>query len=259
MKKTSKTPKIEPIHVQEYVVKQSKYEVCGKLPIRSVILGPSGSGKTVLLQNMILDIYRDCFSRIFIFSPSIEVDQTWGPVKKYIEKEMKVKHTTEDPIYFDHYDPEALANILETQHKITNFLKKRGDKKLFQILIIVDDFADDPSFTRQSKLLHALYTRGRHNMISTITATQKFSAIHPIIRVNATELYVYRLRNYKDLETFIDEVSAVYDKKTLMVLYNAATEEPFSFLYVKLTSKTKDDMFYKRYDHKLVVGEVEED
>ena len=58
----SKAPKIEPIQVKEYTVKQSQYEVVGKLPIRSVILGPSGSGKTVLLQNMILDIYRDCFS-----------------------------------------------------------------------------------------------------------------------------------------------------------------------------------------------------
>ena len=233
----SKTPKVEPINVKEFTVKQSKYEVCGKLPIRSVILGPSGSGKTVLLQNMILDIYRDCFSRIFIFSPSIDVDMTWKPVKDYIEKHMKVQHTEEEPIYFDHYDPEALATILETQHKITTFLKKRGDTKLFQILIIVDDFADDPSFTRHSKLLHALYTRGRHNMISSITATQKFNSIHPIIRVNATELYVYRLRNTKDLDTFIDEVSAVYDKKTLLAMYKAATEEPFSFLYVKLTAK----------------------
>ncbi len=67
--KENKAPKVEPIHVKEFTVKQSEYEVCGKLPIRSVILGPSGSGKTVLLQNMIMDIYRDCFSRIFIFSP----------------------------------------------------------------------------------------------------------------------------------------------------------------------------------------------
>ena len=215
----SKAPKIEPIHVQEFTVKQSKYDVCGKLPIRSVILGPSGSGKTVLLQNMILDIYRDCFSRIFIFSPSIEVDMTWGPVKQYVEKRVKVSHTAEEPIYFDHYDPDALANILETQRKITNFLKKRGDKNLFQILILIDDFADDPIFIRQSKLLHALYTRGRHNVISTITAPQKFNATHPTIRVNATELYVYRLRNTKDLETFVEEVSAVYDKKTLLALY----------------------------------------
>ena len=65
----NKAPKVEPINVKEFTVKQSKYEVCGKLPIRSVILGPSGSGKTMLLQNMILDIYRVCFSIIFIFSP----------------------------------------------------------------------------------------------------------------------------------------------------------------------------------------------
>ncbi len=95
-------------------------------------------------------------------------------------------------------------------------------------------------------------------MISTITATQKFSAIHPIIRVNATGLYVYRFRNYKDLETFIEEVSAVYDKKGLLALYKAATEEPFTFLYVKLTSKSKDDTFYKRFDHKLMGLEGEE-
>ena len=92
-------------------------------------------------------------------------------------------------------------------------------------------------------------------MISTITATHKFSAIHPITRVNATELYVHRSRNCKDLETFVEEVSAVYDKKSLMALYNAATEEPFGFLYVKLTAKSKDDMFFKRFDRKLVVGE----
>jgi ABC-type dipeptide/oligopeptide/nickel transport system ATPase component len=236
-------PKVEPIFTKEFEVKQSKYDVAGKLPIRSVILGPSGSGKTVLLQSMILDIYRGCFSRIYIFSPSIEVDHVWVPVKKYISEEMKVVHSDEEPIYFDHYDPEALSNIIEVQHKITNYMKKQNKTKLFSILIIIDDFADSPEFSRHSKLLHALYTRGRHSMISTITATQKFSSLHPLIRVNATELYIYRLRNYKDLETFIDEVSAVADKKTLMELYNLATSEPYSFLYVKLTAKTKNDMF----------------
>ena len=73
-----------------------------------------------------------------------------------------------------------------------NTLKKEI-KKLLQILIIIDDFADDSSFSRQSKLLHALFTRGRHSQISTIVATQKFTALHPIIRVNASELFVFRL------------------------------------------------------------------
>ena len=52
------TPEIEPIKIKEYTVKQSKYPVVGKVPIRSNILGPSGSGKTVLSQNMILNALK---------------------------------------------------------------------------------------------------------------------------------------------------------------------------------------------------------
>ena len=82
-------PTIKPIKLKEYEVKQSKYNVASKLPMRSIILGPSGSGKSILLQNFILDIYKDCFSRVYIFSPSINVDyQTWEPVKKYLDKEI---------------------------------------------------------------------------------------------------------------------------------------------------------------------------
>ena len=86
---------------------------------------------------------------------------------------------------------------------------------MFSILVVVDDFADQPSFSRNSPLLNQLFVRGRHNVISTIVGTQKFNALSPLIRVNATELYVYRLRNYKDLETFVEEVSAIVsgDKK----------------------------------------------
>ena len=53
---------------------------------------------------------------------------TWVPVKTYVGKRMKVRNTAEEPIYFDHYDPEALANTLETQHKITNLLKRGATK-----------------------------------------------------------------------------------------------------------------------------------
>ena len=66
--------------------------------------------------------------------------------------------------------------------------KQKGVIKLYSILVVVDDFADDPTFSRQSKILHALYTRGKHNSISTITATQQFSSIAHIIREGATEL-----------------------------------------------------------------------
>ena len=38
-------PKIEPIKLKEYEVKQRRFNNVPKIPFRSIILGPSGSGK----------------------------------------------------------------------------------------------------------------------------------------------------------------------------------------------------------------------
>ena len=177
----SNVPQIVPSKgIKEYTSKQSKYDVVGKLPLRDIILGPSGAGEGILISNMILDIYRDCFDRIYLFSPSIDVDRTWKPVKDYIEKSLKINPDKES-IYFDHYDAEALENIIKTLHKIAEHMKQQNYTKIYQILIVIDDFADDPIFSRHSKLLHALFTRGRHSMISTIVSTQQYRAISNII------------------------------------------------------------------------------
>ena len=86
-------------------------------------------------------------------------------------------------------------------------------------------------------MLHTLYIRGRHRIISTIAATQTFNAIHEVIRVNATALFVLRIKNMKDLENFIYEVSAIINK-----LYQTATSEPYSLLYVKLMARDRNEM-----------------
>jgi hypothetical protein len=243
-------PNIKPIKLKEYEVKQSKYNVVSKLPLRAIILGPSGSGKSILLQNMILDIYDKCFKRIYIFSPSINVDhQTWEPVKQMIEKE--ITNNDDEQFYFDHYDEEALFNIINTQRKIIEYQKKHNHNRLYSVIIVVDDFADDIRFSRNSKLLHSLFTRGRHSQISTVVATQKFNALSPIIRVNASDLYVFRLRNYSDLQAFLDEVSAIAPKDVILEMYKMATDEAYSFLTVKLTSKDKNSIFMIRFDKQL--------
>jgi len=112
----------------------------------------------------------------------------------------------------------------------------------------VDGFVDDPSFTRNSQLLHQLYIRGRHYMISVITATQVFKAVSPVIRKHITHLLFCRLRNYADLEAIIEEMSAIYDKKTLLQIYHEAVDEPYSFLYINLMEKRRGRIFMKQFD-----------
>ena len=98
--------------MKEYEFKQSKYEVAPRIPFSQIVVGPSGSGKSVLLQSMILDLYRDCFSRIFIFSSSINVDSVWTPVKDYIEKTLKID-SKKEKIYFNDFNPSDLEEILD--------------------------------------------------------------------------------------------------------------------------------------------------
>ena len=78
----SDVPIIKPINITEYEFKQSKYEHVPKLPFRSIIVASSTGGKTVLVQNLILNVYRNSFARIFIFSPSVHNDPTFTEVKK---------------------------------------------------------------------------------------------------------------------------------------------------------------------------------
>ena len=121
------TPKVTPIQLKEYTCNQSHYgDIVPKLPMRSMLVAPSGAGKTVLLTNMILDIYKGCFSRIYVWSPSIEVDSTWKPVKDYIRDH--IKPSDRDKCYFDSYDPAELEQVINTPNKLFIIRKNRNIK-----------------------------------------------------------------------------------------------------------------------------------
>ena len=78
-------------------------------------------------------------------------------------------------------------------------------------------------------MLNTLLVRGRHMQISTFMSVQKMRLAGSILRVNAQALCVFRLRNRLELDAIIEELSAVYDKTTLMEMYELATREPYSF------------------------------
>ena len=243
-------PEVRPHKVPEIQVKQSKYPHVPVLPMRAFIYGPSGSGKTVLLQNLILDIYRGCFARWYIVSPSINLDHTWVAVKEYIRNEMGVD-TDKEKCFFDEYDPEALEAIIKQQFKLADTMKKNG-KFVYQVGIIVDDFADDPSFPRNSKLLHQLYIRGRHAMITVVTSVQKVVTVAPLIRTQATHTFTFRLRSFQDLQIWLDENSAIYDKKTLLKMYHMCVDRPFGFMYINLSVQDRGEMFWYKFEARLV-------
>ena len=248
-------PTVEPIDIPQYKHKNSKYEILPKLPARMIAVASSTGGKSVLIQNLILKIYCGSFERIYIFSPSIHVDDTWTAVKKYISDVMKVDAEKEQ-IYYEEYDPVALKKIIETQHKVIDFQKNNKQKELFNVLIVVDDFADDPKFVRYSNILHGLFTRGRHSAISCILSTQKYNVLAPIIRLNSSALFIFRLKNMNEVNSFLEKNSALVDKKSLYDMYQQAVNDaPYSFLDLNTNAKDVNNMFFIRFEKRFEIGD----
>ena len=165
------------------------------------------------------------------------MDDTWSAVKKYIRDVMKVDAEKEQ-LYYEEYDPVALKKIIDTQHKVIDFQKKNKQKDLFSILIVVDDHADDPKFVRYSNILHGLFTRGRHSAMSCILSTQKYNVLAPIIRLNASALFIFRLKNMNEVNAFLEENSALVDKSTLYEMYQKAVNfAPNSFFYINTNAQ----------------------
>ena len=148
----------------------------------------------------------------------------------------------------------ALKKIIETQHKVIDFQKKNKQKELFSVLIVVDDFADDQRFVRYSNILHGLCTRGRHSAISCISSTQKYNVLAPIIRLNSSALFIFRPKNMNEVNSFLEENSALVDKKSLYDMYQQAVNDaPYSFFYINTNAKDVDNMFFIRFEKRFEI------
>ena len=236
-------------------------EPFGELPTSYILAAPTASGKTMIILNLLLRYYKDMFARIWMFSPSIKLDPQYEPLRKYLEK---MSDQDKEPLMFEDLHQEILGKILDDQRQICEERRKRK-QPIPQVCVILDDLADRGDILQKRQgaasggsWLVSLATRGRHFGCTWIVSSQVLNLIGTVIRKNCRCMCVWRLRNHKEVETLCEELSGVYDKDTLMQLYRTATADPYSFLFVRLDAKTRDTMFYLRFESRLVPEDVEE-
>ena len=211
-------------------------------------LAPSGMGKTTTLIAMLLGPYRGIFHQIHVFSPSVDLDHAWVPVKQFAAN-------LEGSTFNSEWDEQALKQILDKQRDEIRKLKDAKSKKpLPQILTIIDDFADRPDIMHSaSNILTTLFIRGRHFGSSCWLSSQKFTAISTVARVNIRFICAWRQRNAREIQSLIEELSALYPPHVLYEMYETAiSDEDHSFWYINLVAKKKEDMFFIRFEHKMV-------
>ena len=219
-----------------------------------LVTGPSGSGKTQLLVDMLTRIYAGSWERIYVFSPSVHLDSVWDVVKDHVHKVMGVPD--EEKCFFDTWDEEVLEELMSQQRAVVKHQKtEKASKQIYGICVVVDDFADSPQVMASragGSALNTLLVRGRHMMISTFVLSQRLRAMGSLLRVNSQALIVFRLRNRLELDAIIEELSAVYDKRILLEMYQLATADPYSFWYINLAASKVADMFWLRFEQRMI-------
>jgi hypothetical protein len=56
------------------------------LPSSWIFSGPTSSGKSQAWLSLILRVYKGMFARVYVFSPSIYVDDSYVELRKYLDK-----------------------------------------------------------------------------------------------------------------------------------------------------------------------------
>lgn len=236
---------------------QPKNPILPRQALRAICLGPSSSGKSNLLVTLLTDarFYRNLFTRIFWCSPTATIDASLDPLRKYVETNLD-----QDPeeVFHDSVDVDFLEEQIRKQKRVMEHLKKtKAPQKGFGMIIIVDDLADvKRGLPRVSKFIDGLFVKGRHWGCSIVLSTQKMKLplVSPTTRVNATCMFVFRLRNQSDLwESFIYELSALVGKDKLHDAYMAAVSIPYNFLYINLLAKDVDNMFYSGFTKRFIM------
>lgn len=201
-------------------------------PWLGIIQGGVKSGKSNLITNLVLSskFYRGYWDRIVLISPNAAQDESIKPIRDS-------RITEHYPEYSD-----DLIKMLEEQadHEETPDGEATLAHQKKKTLIILDDLVGD--FSRGSAVSR-LCMRYRQRNFSILITSQTFRGIPNTCRVNASWYIIFASHNEQELQKLEEEFPSFPKWREL---YNEATSEPYSFLFMDIRRMLARKRFSKK-------------
>jgi len=205
-------------------------------PTNMLICGKKGCGKSSLLLNLIMrkeSPWHKAFDLIFLVSPTAKGDPKMSELIEDIGDQ-----------YYEDLDNAVLQEIIERTEAHTEHLKKTKKKRTPHYALILDDCIHAIR-GKNASLLTKLATQNRHMKITNIILVQKYNTyVAPLIRSNLDCIAFFHSENQAEIDSFVKEIGTNEEK--LRKLYEYATAEPYSFLFINQYSQPT--RYYKRFD-----------
>jgi hypothetical protein len=91
-----------------------------------------------------------------------------------------------------------------------------------------------------------------------MVSTQAWNLVALPVRKQVRNIIQYRARSQKEVDGLVEELAAVYDKNIIRAIYEfAVNDQPYSFLNVKLDAADKKDMFWLRWESRIIPEDID--
>ena len=186
----------------------------------TIICGMRNSGKSEIARTLILT-EKDKFDIIFAISPTDSCNGFYN----FIEQQNVIEN----------YSDEWVDALIEKM-KNKNLGKNSRSPDAYHCLLVIDDCGGNTGW-KNSRSLEALFSKGRHYMISTLVIIQRIRSVSVTIRTNVNFLYV-SVMNASSEKILLEEFTLGDISKTdLKELLKRETEN-YGFLIINNSAST---------------------
>jgi hypothetical protein len=191
------------------------------IPMRGLVIGSSGSGKTQTVYNIWKNM--KCFTKVYLYAKDLK-----EPIYMHMIEEMEKlgkKLGTQLITYSDD---------IEQVKELSYFDSSQNN------LVIFDDMMNEMKGSKKkgektaSDRILDIYTRGRHQNVSSLFVSQSYFKTNIIVRQNTDYVFIKKIASTKDLNRIISEYAVDVTKKEIMDYYQKTVRTKNSFLLIDM-------------------------
>ncbi len=198
-------------------------------PSRLLLCGPSGCGKTNLLLNLIYDLLP--WSRLYVYAKDLN-EEKYCQLREACEKVQQI-----DEEFDFTFETNCKLNVDDLDPDEHN-------------LIVFDDFVCDKT---DSENISELFIRGRKKNATLIYLTQSYYDTPKVIRLQCNYFCFWNLKNDREQTEIHKDHSFGLTKKEFKDVFNEATSEPHSFLFLDTIHKNQSYRIRKNLNQPINV------
>lgn len=191
---------------------------------RGAMIGPSGCGKTSCLLSMVLSPDPEihiAYDKLWIFAKDIH-EPAYTMLRKVLQNvEDEIRRNEKKDGNWKLF---VMSDSLKDVPPV-----KDMDKKI-RNLVIFDDWATCPE--KEQQIICEYYKMARKHHCSLFYLSQGYTEIPRFIRKQLTHLFIWRLRNKKDIRFVLSEQNPGYDEEEFGKMYMMATAPKYSFVLI---------------------------